>query len=118
MEYTISAEDDLLRVRAWGRDTPQMPPHVCSAILGEAQRLGLKRILVELTQKVALSAVSQFEMIDRMPTLGFTPHHRIALVHYTPGLYEASDLVETAAGNRGLNVRNFRDLQAALTWLE
>ena len=118
MEYTIAAENDLLRVRAWGRDTPQMPPQVCTAILGEAQRLGLKRILVELTQKVALSGVSQFQMIDRMPGLGVTPRHRIALVHYTPGLYEASDLIETAAGNRGLNVRNFRDLDAALAWLE
>lgn len=117
MEYTISAEDNLLRVRAWGRDAPQVPPTVCTAILGEAQRLGLTRILVELTQKVALSAVSQFQMIDRMHSLGVTPHHRIALVHYTPGLYEASDLLETAAGNRGFNIRNFRELDAAVAWL-
>jgi hypothetical protein len=118
MEYTMSAEDNMLRVRAWGRDTPQMPPQVCTGILGEARRLGVTRILVELTQKVALSGVGQFNMIDRMPSLGVTPHHRIALVHFTPGLYEASDLLELAAGNRGLNVRNFRDVQSALTWLE
>ena len=117
MEYTISAENDLLRVRAWGRDTPHMPAPACAEILGEAQRLGVKRILVELTQKIALSGISQFQMVDRMTTQGITPHHRIALVHHTPGLYEASDMLEMAAGNRGLNVKNFRDLDAALAWL-
>jgi hypothetical protein len=118
MEYTISAKDDLLRVRAWGRETPRMPAPACAAILGEVLRLGLKRILVELEQKIPLSSTSQYEIVDRMPTLGITPQHRIALVHYTPGLYEASDLLETAAVNRGLNVKNFRDLNAALAWLE
>jgi hypothetical protein len=117
MEYTMYEDKDVLRVRAWGRDTPRMPAPACAAILGEVQRLGLKRILVELEQKVPLSGTSQYEMIDRMPALGITPQHRIALVHYTPGLYEASDLLETAAVNRGLNVKNFRDLNAALAWL-
>jgi hypothetical protein len=117
MEYTMSAENDLLRVRACGRETPQMPPQACSAIAGEVQRSGLTRILVELTQKIALSSTSQFQIVDRMPALGITPFHRIALVHYTPGLYEASDLLEVAAGNRGLNLKNFRALDAALAWL-
>ena len=94
-----------------------MPAQVCTAIIGEALRLGVKRILVELTQKVALSGTSQFQMVERMPTLGVTPHHRIALVHHTPGLYEKTDLLETAAGNRGLNIRNFRETDAALAWL-
>jgi hypothetical protein len=118
MEYTMHEENTMLRVRAWGRDTPRMPAPACAAIVGEILRLGLKRVLVELEQKVALSGTSQYEMIDRMPALGITPQHRIALVHYTPGLYEASDLLETAAVNRGLNIKNFRDLGAALAWLE
>jgi hypothetical protein len=75
MEYTMYEEQAVLRVRAWGRDTPRMPAPACAAILGEVQRLGLKRILVELEQKVPLSGTSQYEMIDRMPTLGITPQH-------------------------------------------
>jgi len=117
MEYTMSAQDERLHVRAWGRDTPQMPQEACHAILGEAKRLGLVRILVELTQKIALSGIAQFQMADRMTALGVTPHHRIALVHHTPGLFEATDLLELAAGNRGLNVKNFRSLEPALAWL-
>jgi len=117
MEYTISAADGLLRVRAWARETPQFPLQACTEIIGEMLRAGLTRVLVELQQKVALNSVSQFEMADRMRSLGVGPEHRIALVHLTPGLYEASDMLELAAGNRGLNVKNFRDLPAALAWL-
>ena len=113
----MSERDGMLHVRAWGRETPQMPPNVCLEIMGEALRLGLKRILVELTQKVALSSVSQYHMVNRMPSVGVTPQHRIALVHHTPGLYEASDMIDIVAGNRGLNVRNFRDVDSALAWL-
>ncbi|HUK04719.1 MAG TPA: hypothetical protein VLV90_06530 [Burkholderiales bacterium] len=118
MEYTITAAQALLHVHAWGRETTKFPLPACTAILDELMRLGLKRVLVELRQKVALSGVAQFEMVDRMRALGITPDHRIALVHYTPGLYEASDMLELAAGNRGLNVKNFRDREAALAWLE
>jgi hypothetical protein len=117
MEYTMSERDGMLHVRAWGRETPQMPPEVCGAIMQEAKRTGAFRILVELTQKVALSGVSQYNMIHRMPAMGVTPQHRIALVHHTPGIYEASDMIDIVAGNRGLNVRNFRDLDSALAWL-
>jgi hypothetical protein len=117
MEYTLSAKDGMLHVSAWGRETPQMPPHVCGEIMGEAKRLGVTRILVELKQKVALSGVSQFQMVSKMPSMGVTPQHRIALVHHTPGLYEANDMIDIVASNRGLNIKNFRDLDSALAWL-
>jgi hypothetical protein len=118
MEYTITADGDLLRARAWGRETPQPPSQLCAAILAEANRLGLTRILLELTQKVALSGVSQFHLIDKLPSLGATPQHRIALVHHTPGFREANDMIDIVAGNRGLNVKNFPDVDSALAWLE
>ena len=117
MEYTMAERDGMLHVNAWGRETPQLPPHFCAEVADEARQLGTTRILIELTQKVALSGVSQFYMVDRMPSLGVTAKHRIALVHHTPGLYEASDLIDIAAVNRGLNIKNFRDVDSALAWL-
>jgi hypothetical protein len=117
MEYTIAAEGPLLRVRVWGREAQEPPTQVCDAMLTESNRLGIKRILVELTQKVALSGVNQYHLIDRLPSIGVTPQHRVALVHHTPGLYEANDMIDTVAGNRGLNIKNFRDVDAALAWL-
>ena len=118
MEYTIAADGELIRARVWGRDTQEAPTQVCDALFAEASRLGLTRILVELTQKFALSGVNQFQLIDRLPGIGVTPSHRIALVHHTPGIFEASDMLDLVAGNRGLNVRNFRDVDSALAWLE
>ena len=117
MQFTIEPKADLLHAKVWGRDNTHPPFQVCEAIITEARRLGLLRILVELTQKVPLSGASHFLMVDRLPSLGLTPKHRIALVHHTPGLYEAADMIDLAAGNRGLNVKNFRDLGSALAWL-
>jgi hypothetical protein len=117
MQFTLEPKADLLHAKVWGRDTTQPPFEVCEAIITEAKRLGLKRILVELSQKVPLTGAGQFMMVERLPTLGVTPQHRIALVHHTPGFYEANDMIDLAAGNRGLNVKNFRDVGAALAWL-
>jgi len=118
MEYTFAAEANVLRVRAWGRDSRDVPsPGICQSIFAAAKEHGVTRILIELTQSVALSAVAQFQIVDRMPSLGLTPLHRVALVHHTPGLREASDMIDIAAANRGLNVCNFADVESALAWL-
>ena len=118
MEYTITAEDGLLRGRAWGRASDEPPTNMCQELIAEAKRLGITRILVELTQKVALSGPSQFRLVVGLTTLGLPPQCRIALVHHTPGLYEASDMVDLAAANRGLNVKTFKDVASALAWLQ
>jgi len=117
MEYTITSDGDLLRARAWDRESQQPPSHVCAAILAEANRLGLTRILLELQQKVPLSGVNQFHLIDKLPSLGATTQHRIALVHHTPGFLEANGMIDVVAANRGLNVKNFPDVDSALAWL-
>ena len=118
MEYTIKAEEGLIRAQVWGRDNDEPPSHVCKAVLEEAKRLGITRILVELTQKVALSGPSQFRLVVNLREYGITPEHRIALVHHTPGLHKASDMVDLAAANRSMNVKTFPDVAAALAWLE
>ena len=117
MQFTIEPKADLLHAKVWGRDSTQPPFQVCEAIITEARRLGLTRILVELTQKVPLTGVGHFLMVERLPALGITPQHRVALVHHTPGIFEASDMIDIVAENRGLNVRNFRDVNTALAWL-
>lgn len=33
-------------------------------------------------------------------------------------LAEANDMIDIVAGNRGLNVKNFRDVESALAWLQ
>src|SRR5205823_4377159 len=102
-------EQDFLRVKVSGRDTDQPPSDVCAAVLNESRRFGLNSILIELDQKSPLSPTSQYTLVTRLPEIGFTPLHKIALVHSTRELREANEFIDVVAGNRGLMVRNFPD---------
>jgi len=117
MQYTIDADDEFLRVKLWGRDQDRPPSEVCAAVLSESNKLGRNRILIELDQKSPLSATNQFQLVTRLPELGFTPRHRIALVHSTPEMHEANQFINLIAENRGIPVRNFRGLETAKDWL-
>ena len=117
MQFSIDADQEFLRARAWGRDTAEPPSHFCAAVLKESQRLGRRRILIELDQKFPLSPTAQHELVTRLPGLGLTPEHRIALVHRTPTAQMANDLISVVAANRSLNVRNFHSVEDASAWL-
>ena len=117
MNYLIRPDGDLLHAYMWDRETDDPPSEVCKLILEESLKLGLKRILVELRQKRPLSATSQYLLVERLPQLGCTRAHRIALVHETPGHCEANDMIDLVADNLGVNVRSFRDVRAAIDWL-
>jgi hypothetical protein len=117
MNCTIRPDGDLLRAHIWGRETDNPPSHICKAILEESRKHGLKRILIELSQARPLSDASQYLLVEKLPALGLTHDHRIALVHNTPGLYEANDMIDLVAKNRGINVRNFPDVRSATEWL-
>lgn len=117
VNYTIRADSDLLRAQIWGRESDDPPSHICKVILEESRKHGLKRILIELNQKWPLSGVSQYILVEKLPTLGLTYEHRIALVHHTPGLHEAYQMIDLVARNRNINVRTFRDVPSATEWL-
>ena len=117
MQFTIEADAEFLRVRAWGRDTAEPPSHMCAAVLGESERLGRKRILIELDQNFPLSPAGQFELITRLPGLGLTQLHSIALVHRTPTAQMANEFINVVADNRDLNVRSFASVEDAAAWL-
>ena len=117
MNHTIRPEGDLLLAHIWGRESDNPPSHICKAILQECRNHGLKRILVELNQSRPLSVASQYLLVEKLPALGLTHEHRIALVHHTPGLYEANGMIDLVAKNRGINVRNFPDVHSATEWL-
>ena len=117
MEYSIEADAEFLRVKVSGRDTDQPPSDVCAVVLRESERLERRRILIELDQKFPLSATSQYTLVSRLPEIGFTINHRIALVHKTPEARKSNDFINTVAVNRGVMVRNFPGLHDAESWL-
>jgi len=117
MEYSITADEEFLRVKVSGRDTDKPPSDVCAIILQESEKSGRARILIELDQKFPLSPTSQHQMVTRLPEIGFTHKHRIALVHSTPEARKSNDFINIVAANRGVNVRNFPNVEDAHTWL-
>ncbi len=117
MLYTIDADEEFLRVKVSGRDEDRPPSEVCAAVLSESSKRGRTRILIELDQKSPLSATSQFQLVTRLPGLGFTPRHRIALVHSTAEMHEANQFINVIAENRSIQVRNFQGVESAKVWL-
>jgi hypothetical protein len=117
LEYSITADAEFLRVKVSGRDTDQPPSDVCALILRESESAGRPRIVIELDQKFPLSPTSQHLLVTRLPAIGFSHRHRIALVHSADDARKANDFINTVAMNRGVNVRNFPSLKDAEIWL-
>lgn len=117
MEFTIGDDKEFLRVKVAGRENDKPPSHLCAVIFSESSKRGRTRILIELDQKTALSTNSQYTLISRLPQIGFTPQHKIALVHKAPALQKANGFIDVVAENRGLRVRNFRGVEDAEAWL-
>ena len=117
MQYTIDADEEFLRVSVSGRDVDRPPSEVCAAVLEESRKRGRDRILIELDQKFPLSPGNQFALVTRLPELGFTPQHRIALVHRSPQMQDANQFINLVARNHGVMVRNFAGIERAKAWL-
>ena len=117
MEYSFAVDAEFLRVKVSGRDTDRPASEVCAAVLRASASSGRARILIELDQKFPLSPSSQYQLIENLPKLGFTPRHSIALVHRTPVAQMANQFIDLIAANRDLMVRNFPDVDVAKGWL-
>ncbi|HJV10457.1 MAG TPA: hypothetical protein VJ690_03025 [Burkholderiales bacterium] len=117
MQYTIDADDEFLRVKIEGRQVDRPPHEVCVAVLAESRKRGRDRILIELDQRFPLSPGNQFALVTRLPEIGFTSQHRIALVHRGAEMQRANEFINLVARNHGVMVRNFAGLQPALAWL-
>jgi hypothetical protein len=117
MYYLMEADAEFLRVRVWGRDTDRPPSEFCDAVLRESRARQRERILIELDQEMPLSAVSQYELVNRLPEIGFTARERIALFHRSEAMRRANDFINVLADNHGVNVRNFGGMDEALAWL-
>jgi len=117
MQYAIDADQEFLRVKVSGRKTDQPPSDVCALIFDESEKRDRPRILIELDQKFPLSPTSQYQLVTRLPQIGFGAKHRVALVHKTHEARESNHFINLVAWNHGVNVRNFPALTDAEAWL-
>ena len=117
MKYEIQVDEEFLRVTMSGRESDEPPSHVCKAVLAASQQLKRPRILIELDQKAPLSPVSQYQLVSRLPDIGFNGEHRIAIVHRREEQQRANQFIDTVGANRGVHIRNFPSAEAAKDWL-
>ena len=117
MKYEIQADDEFLRVTMSGRESDEPPSHVCKAVFAASTNLKRPRILIELDQKTPLSPVSQYQLVTRLPEIGFNGEHRIAIVHQREEMQRANQFIDTVGANRGVQIRNFPSAEAAKDWL-
>ena len=117
MQYTIDTDVEFLRVKVWGREIDRPPSEICSIILAESKKADRKRILIELDQKFPLSPTNQFNVVTKLPELGFTHEHRVALVHSTQEMSDANQFINLFARTHGVMVRNFPSIEGAKAWL-
>jgi hypothetical protein len=117
VEFSIEVDEEFLRVKVSGRDADRPPSEVCAAVLAASRERGRSRILIELDQKFPLSPTSQYQLVTRLPELGFTPNEKVALVHRTPEMQQANQFINLVARNHGVMVRNFAAVDAAKEWL-
>jgi hypothetical protein len=117
MKYEIQADEDFLRVTVSGRESDEPPSHICKAVLAASTQLKRPRILIELDQKTPLSPVSQYQLVSRLPDLGLTDGQRIAIVHRREEMQRANQFIDTVGANRGVQIRNFPNTEAAKDWL-
>jgi hypothetical protein len=117
IDYSFHVDDDLLRVKASGRDESLEEVMAYGmAIIEAAKESGCTRVLCdELELDYALGTFDTFEaakfIADQVPGVA-----KVAIV-CKPEYADDADFWETVATNRGMLVRMFHDLEEAEAWI-
>ena len=117
IQCQMKADDGLLWVRVWGEDggVDDVSTYFLR-VLETARESGCRGILVDERQREyrldTVDLLTVAELCSRQDAW----FRRAALVCHPRHLYDAS-FWETAAVNRGMNVRVFTSLREALAWI-
>ncbi len=88
-----------------------------SGIAAECDRAGVRDALLDVRAVTDPPSISElFWVAEELGSLGFSPRLRLAVVFTDIGGGRAA-FFSHAAHNRGFNVREFTDFEAAFNWL-
>ena len=116
MHYTFKQAPGLLRAELFGRQTPEETHEFVEALLAEAQKLSLTRVLAWVRNSRPIFKVEQYNITDklrRMAARGL----RVALLADSDEVRASHQYIEVLAGQHGASLRAFRDEARALRWL-
>ena len=117
MRFSIEPREGYLHAVVLGRDTPEQMREFLLAVHAACGEHGTPRILISVRQSRAVFKPEDYGLGGYANEL-VTPACQIAVLGDTDEVNSANEYIEMVARQQGVNVRAFRDEQAALRWLD
>jgi hypothetical protein len=115
MAFRITVEADYVRAELAHRETVEETRDFLKAVLRYSQSYTC--ILIQVRTSKPVFHVERHGLLDYFGQIAHTPQHRIALTAESADLQASNEYLELLSRQRGVNVRSFRDEEAALQWL-
>jgi len=115
MTYSITVEKGYVRAELTGRETAEETKE----FLRTVARYGSTHsaFLLDIRASRPMFQLEHHGLIDDIKQIAREPGHRIALVADTRDLQVSHEYFELVARQRHVNLRSFRSVAEALTWL-
>ncbi len=112
----ITVEPGYLRADLFNRQTAEETRQALTAIVAQACKHRRSQILISVHASRPIFKVEEYGPPDYFRELGEMSKYRIALTGDSEELRLSQQYVESHARRHGINVRSFRNEQAALHW--
>ena len=116
VHYTFKQAPGLLRAELFGRQTAEETHEFVEALLAEAQKFSLTRVLAWVRNSRPIFKVEQYNITDKLRVIA-ARRLRIALLADSDEVRASHQYIEVLAGQHRANLRAFRDEARALHWL-
>ncbi len=114
----ITVEPRYLKADLFDRQTAEETRDALAAIAAEARKRGSQQILISVHNSRPIFRVEQYGLRDYFRELGKMSKCRVALTGDSDELRLSQQYIESLARRNGVNVRSFRNEQAALDWFK
>jgi hypothetical protein len=117
VHYTFEQEEGHLRAELFGRKTVEETLEFVAALVAEAQKRALTRVLVWVRNSRPIFKVDPYRLPERFRELAANKAVRVALLADSDEVRASHQYIEVIAAQQGASVRAFRDEARALSWL-
>ena len=116
MEFSISRNAKHVSVQISGIATESEKRQMLATLAHESRSTGLAHALLLCSSP--LDSVSVLALVNDLRALGFPANYKFALLVSDEKTRETAEFAETAAANRGWQLKSFTDRSQALAWLD
>ena len=89
-----------------------------SQIMATCKRQDMSRVLIDCREASSHSTITDVWTLARdLDSLGVTRENRVAVLNRPKDGFDRAAFLELCAGNRGYQIRAFREFEEAFTWL-